>query len=87
MYRHLGLDRVTVPARLTGWRERPTSHSATPSAIGFGSAIGLATVTVAAGAAVLTAAPPTVTIPLAMVLGFGVMVTALLAPVHRRVCN
>lgn len=81
MYRHLGLQRITVPARMTGGRRHPASHT-TPSetsAIGFGSAIGLATTTMLVGAAVITAVPVTVTVPLATVLGFGLLASALVA--------
>jgi hypothetical protein len=86
MYRHLGLQRITVPARLTGGRRHPASP-ATPnesSAIGFGSAIGLATTTMLVGTAVITAAPVTVTVPLATVLGFGLLASALVAARSRR---
>ena len=86
MYRHLGLQRVTVPARLTGGRRHPASHatSSESSAIGFGSAIGLATATMLVGAAVMTVAPLTVTVPLATVLGSGLLASALVAARSRR---
>lgn len=86
MYGHLGLPRVWVPTSVTGKHERSTTHetSTSPSAIGSGSAVAVATTTVAIGAALLAAPPHTATALLAMVFGFGLMVSALVMPVDRR---
>lgn len=86
MYGHLGLKRITVPVSLTGGRRHSTSRATASesSAIGFGSAIVFATTTMLVGAAVITAAPLTVTVPLATVLGSGLLASALVAATRRR---
>ena len=75
MYGHLGLPRMWVPTSLTGRRNRPTSDAtpSEPSAIGFGWAIALVTTTMVVGAALITTAPFTVIVPVAAVLGSGLI--------------
>lgn len=86
MYRHLGLHWFPGPTSLTGRRARPTPHRtlAGTQAISSGTAIGLATSTLFVGAAVLSAVPLTVTVPLATVLGLGMIVGAVVAGGTRR---
>ena len=58
-----------------------TSHQS--SAIGFVSAIALVTTAMVTGAALITAAPPTVTVPLAAVLGSGIFASVLVVAADR----
>ena len=81
MYGHLGLPQIGLPSSLTGRHNRHT-RDATPSkplAIGFGWAIGSAITAMVMGATVLTAAPHTVTVPIATVLGFGMITSTIVA--------
>ena len=86
MYSHLGLNRISVPpASKTGSDGRPASHS-TPresSAVGSVSAIALVTTTMVIGAALITATPHTVTVPIATVLASGLIASALVAAGDR----
>ena len=82
----LAPNRMWVPsASVSRMGGRPTSH-ATPresSAIGFISAIGLVTTTVAVGAALIATSPPTVTVSLAAVLGSGIISSVLVVTGDR----
>jgi hypothetical protein len=79
---HLAPNRMWVPtASVSRIGGRPTSH-ATPSessAIEFVSAIALVTTGMVTGAALITAVPPTVAVPVATVLGSGLIATVLVA--------
>ena len=85
MYRHLGLHRMPVSARLTSSGRHPTSHT-TPedtSAVGFASAVVLTTNTMVMGFALMLTAPHTVIVPIATVLGSGLIASALVAAGDR----
>ena len=80
MNTHSSLSTMAVPSagvsRIGG---RPMSHPGHPSAIGFGSAIGVVTTTTVVGAALITMAPATVLVPIVTLLGAGLITSALVA--------
>ena len=80
MTRHLSLNGMAVPsASVSRIGGRPMSQPGHPSAIGFGSAIGVVTTTTVVGAALITLAPVTVLVPIVAVLGTGLIASALVA--------
>ena len=82
MTRHLSANPVRVPtAAVASIGGRLTSHPLpnAPFSLGLGWAIGLVTTVLVAGAALATATPPAVTVPLATVLGSGLIAGVLVA--------